>query len=179
MKKLFALYFVTLIFSLANVYAEHPIYILLTHPRATGTAFEKVMRTQEGMQVLHAPYLDPYLIKKYGPNHSFTRGLPNPFLTFDDVTNELILMAIQGPVFFKESGYLLADYAKEHHEFYQHPQIKIAFLIRDPAKSIISFYKKMSSVDESIVGHRQLWDLFELFRDHKQEIPLSFILMNF
>lgn len=166
--------FLFLFLTVANVclLADYPIYIMLTHPRATGTAFEKVLRTIDGLKVLHAPYLDPYLIKKYGPNHKFTQSLPNPSLTFEDVTNTLFAMAKTSPVFFKESGYILLDYFKEHPEFYRNPQIKLAFLIRDPAKSIISFYKKMPTVDESIIGHKQLWELFVLLKEQQQEMPL-------
>jgi hypothetical protein len=146
--------------------------MLLTHPRATGTATENVMRTKPEMKVLHAPYLDTFLIKKYGSDHLFTRSLPNPALTFDDVTNHLFQLAERSPVFFKESAYLLVDYLKDHPEVYHHPQVKIAFLVRDPAKSVLSFYRKMPSVDESIVGHRQLWELFVFLKEQLNVTPL-------
>lgn len=160
------------IFISAAVQADYPIYILLTHPRATATAFEKVMRTQEGLQVLHAPFLPAHIARKYGPDHSFTKQLPNPKITFEDVSDYLFQLAKNGPVFFKESGYLLVNFFKEHPEFYRNPQVKMAFLVRDPAKSIISYYKKMPTVNEPIIGHRQLWDLFLLLREDFGEIPL-------
>lgn len=160
------------VFGINLLHADYPIYIMLTHPRATGTAFEKVMRTIDQLQVLHAPYFDPHLIRKYGPNHPFVLSLPNQTLTFDDATKKIFALAKQGPVFFKESGYVLTNYFKEHPEFYKNPLIKIAFLIRDPAKSILSFYRKMPTVDESIVGHRQLWELFNLLRDQLHAEPL-------
>ncbi len=169
--KYFFFVFFVFIFGSFYLHAEYPIYILLTHPRATGTAFEKVIRTHDDITVLHAPYLDPYLIKKYGPNHAFTNSLPDSSLTFEDVTNKLFNMAKDSPVFFKESGYVLIEYLKEHPNFYNNPQVKIAFLIRDPAKSILSFYKKMPTVNESIIGYRQLWELFLLLKDQKQELP--------
>lgn len=168
----FCLIFLLCAFVSNCVQADYPIFILLTHPRATATAFEKVMRTYDNMLVLHAPYLDPYLIKKYGLDHPFTRSLPNPSLTFEDVTNKLFAMAKEAPVFFKESGYLLVEYFKEHPEFYKNPQVKIAFLVRDPAKSILSYYRKMPTVGESIVGHRQLWELFKFLKDQQERIPL-------
>jgi hypothetical protein len=170
--KYFFLFLLFLAFGGGYLHAEHPIYILLTHPRATGTAFEKVMRTHSDMTVLHAPYLDPYSIQKYGPNHIFTNSLPDSSLTFEDVTNKLFKMAKESPVFFKESGYVLVEYLKEHPEFYKNPQVKIAFLIRDPAKSILSFYRKMPTVNESIIGHRQLWELFVLLNGQEQKLPL-------
>lgn len=174
MRSKLKLLFIFLFFAFGPFYlhANHPIYILLTHPRATATAFERVMRTKENLQVLHAPYLDSYLIKKYGTNHILTKSLKGPHLTFDDVTNHLFEMSKTAPVFFKESGYLLVDYLKEHPELLTHEQIKIAFLVRDPAKSIISYYRKMPTVDDSIIGHRQLWELFNLILDQKNEIPL-------
>lgn len=156
----------------APVGADHPIYILLTHPRATATAFEKVIRNQKNMTVLHAPFLDPYLSRKYGPNHSFTRTLKNPNITFDDVRAHIFKLAESSPVFFKESGYLMVDYLKANPEFYLNPRVKIAFLVRDPARSVLSYYRKMPTVDESIIGHRQLWDLFVLMKEQIQPTPL-------
>ena len=155
-----------LLFFAQAVQADQPIYILATHPRATGTAFEKVIRTHKEITVLHAPFLDPYLVRKYGLNHPFTLQLPNPAITFDDVKNKLFALAKDSPVFFKESGYILVDYLKTNPEFYKNPQVKIAILIRDPAKSILSFYRKMPTVDESIIGHRQLWDIFTMLQEN-------------
>lgn len=172
LKLKFFICFLVFIFINVNSYADHPIFILLTHPRATGTAFEKVIRTQANMIVLHQPFLDPHIIRKYGPDHPFTQSLPNPSITFQDVADQLFISAKQSPVFFKESAYLLINYLKEHPEFYKNPQVKIAFLVRDPAKSIISFYKKMPSVDDSVVGHRQVWELFSLLKDYQKQAPL-------
>ncbi|HSW73072.1 MAG TPA: hypothetical protein VLG44_06680, partial [Chlamydiales bacterium] len=44
-------------------------------------------------------------------------------------------------------------------------QVKFAFLVRDPAKSILSYYKKMPGFDSSIIGHEQLWEIFVLLRE--------------
>ena len=151
--------------------ADGPIYLLLTHPRATATAFEKVMRTH-GMQALHAPYLDPYLLKKYGPNHVLTSSLKDTGLTYEDVTRNIFTMAKSGPLFFKESGYLILDYFKQTPSLYKNPQVKIAFLIRDPAKSILSYYKRMPSVSEPIIGHRQLWDLYLFLKEQGINAPV-------
>ena len=164
--------FIVFSFFIVHMHADEPVFVLLTHARATATAFEKVIRTKENIEVLHAPFIVPYLLKKYGTNHPLTRPLPDPTVTFGDVTNKLFALAKHFPVFLKESGYLLVDYFKEHPEFYQNPQVKIVFLVRDPAKSILSFYRRLPTVDESIVGHRQLWELFELLREQQIEVPL-------
>lgn len=154
------------------VEAGHPIYIMLTHARATATALEKVFRTREDMQVLHAPFLYPYLIKKYGPGTVFTNNLPDMTVTFDSVKDDLFALAEKSPVFLKESGYLLIDYLRENPDFVKNPQVKFAFLIRDPAKSIISFYRKMPTVTESIIGHKALWDLYEMLKDQLDYTPV-------
>jgi hypothetical protein len=167
-----SLLFILMLFGHASIEANYPIYILLTHPRATATAFEKVIGTHEDITVLHAPYLDPYLAKKYGLDHPFTKTLTNPSITYQDVTNHIFKLAEESPVFFKESGYVLIDYLKQHPEFYKNSQVKIAFLIRDPAKSVISFYRKMPSVDESIIGHKQLWDLFVFLKSKLDFTPV-------
>ena len=151
---------------------KYPIHILITHPRATATAFEQVMRTFSKMTVLHSPFLDPYLFKKYGPGHPLTQGLSDSNATFEDVRKRVFQLAEDSPVFFKESGYLFIDYLKSCPDFYQHQNVKIAFLVRDPAKSILSFYRRMPTVDNSIIGHQQLWDLFELFKKELKPTPL-------
>lgn len=153
------------------LHADHPIFIMLTHPRATGTAFEKVMRTQENMTVLHVPYFGAYVGKKYGLEHPYTLAMPDKMLTFEAVTNKLLMLAKTNPVFFKESSHVLFDYLLEHPEFYKNSQVRIAFLVRDPAKSVVSFYKKMPTVNETVLNYKQLWELFVLLKDELDEIP--------
>lgn len=154
------------------LYSDYPIYILLTHPRATGTAFEKVMRTVPNIQVLHAPFIYPYLLKKYGPDHAFTRSLPDKNIQMDDVKDQLIALSKHSPLFLKESAYLLIDFIKENPDFYQNPNIKFGVLVRDPAKSVLSYYRKMPSVSEEIVGHRQLWELYSFLKERLTYPPV-------
>lgn len=144
--------------------ADHPIYFLLTHPRATATAFEKILRTHGELQVVHQPYLTPYLLDILPFDHPYRNSLPEK-KTYDEVTDHIFKLAKDGPVFFKEQSYIVLDYLKDHPEFYLNPQVKFAFLVRDPAKSILSYYKKMPGVSNSIIGHEQLWELFVLLRE--------------
>ncbi len=170
MKKLMFLAFFCLLSCLLQ--ADKPIFMLLTHARATATAFEKVMRAQEGLVVLHAPFIVPYLVQKYGPDHSFTTPLVNPPKTLDEVKENIFHLAKTSPVFFKEQAYLLIDYLKANPTLYNNTQVKVAFLVRDPAKSILSFHRKMPTVHEAIVGHRQLWEAFLLIKERLGITPL-------
>ncbi len=153
------------------ILAQENIYIVLTHPRATATAFERIFRENEDLTVLHAPFLPPYMIQKYGADHPFAQ----PFLngspqTFEGVQDDLCELAKERSVFFKESAYLLLPYMKAAPEFFLSPTTKIVILVRDPAKSILSYYKKLPSVTAPIVGHQALWETF-VFLSEKMESP--------
>lgn len=176
MKLFFTL--ICLFLSQTLLQANYPIYLLLTHPRATGTAFEKIMSTQKGIAILHGPFLEPYLTNKYPPDHPFVRSLKNPTVTYDDVKDRLFKLAKKSPVFFKESGYVLIDYLKNNPDFCQNPQVKIAFLTRDPAKSVLSFYKKMPSVPVESIGHKALWEIFEMLDPKPLVIDSDELLKN-
>jgi len=156
------------------VYASHPIYFLLTHPRSTGTAFEKMMRTRGDTEVVHQPFLDPFLLKWLPANDPYLKSIP-PNLTYNDVRNKLFQLAEKNSVFFKEQGSIVLDYFKTHPDFYQNPQLRFAFLIRDPAKSIISCYRKMPSIDNTgigLIGHKELWELFNMIQEFTGKPPL-------
>lgn len=157
--------FILFLFLVENfVHADHPIYFLITHPRATGTAFEKIMRTHGDIHVVHQPYLTPYLLNTLSPTHPYRESLPLQ-MSYDDATNQLLELAKEKPVFFKEQSYIVLDYIKTHPEFYRNPKVKFAFLIRDPAKSILSYYRKMPGLDNSIIGHQQLWELYVFLKE--------------
>jgi len=144
--------------------SDHPIYFLLTHPRATATAFEKILRTHGGLQVIHQPYLTPYLLNSLPLDHPYRKSLPKK-MSYDEVTDQIFVLAKEGPVFFKEQSYIVLDYLKAHPEIYLNSQVKFAFLVRDPAKSILSYYKKMPGFDNSTIGHEQLWELFVILQE--------------
>lgn len=156
---------IALIILVSSVHSDHPIYFLLTHPRATATAFEKILRTHGEMKVVHQPYLTPYLLNTLPMNHPYRSSLPDK-MSYDEVTDQIFKLAKDGPVFFKEQSYIVLDYLKAHPELSLNPQVKFAFLVRDPAKSILSYYKKMPSVNNSIIGHEQLWELFVLLKEN-------------
>lgn len=150
---------------------QENIYMVLTHPRATATAFERIFRENENLTVLHAPFLPPYMIQKYGADHPFAQHFLNGSpQTFQGVQDYLVDLAEARPVFFKESAYLLLAYMKSAPEFFLAPTTKIAILVRDPAKSILSYYKKLPSVTAPIVGHQALWESF-VFLSEKMESP--------
>jgi len=155
-------------------HASYPIHFLLTHPRSTGTAFEQIMRTHGDMTVLHQPFLDSFLLKWLPIGEPYLKNI-SPGLTDKDVGNKLFQLAEKQPVFLKEQGFIVLDYFKAYPDFYRNPQVKFAFLIRDPAKSIISCYYKMPSIDNmgiGLIGHEQLWELFNMIKDATGKTPI-------
>ena len=163
-KFLFA--FTFLLFSKISL-AQYPIYIALTHPRATATAFEMIFRTTDELEVMHAPFLNPYIVQKYPQDHAFVRLLPNPTVTFEEIINDIMEKAQHTPVFIKESAYVLLKYMQHNLDFFKRDQVKLLVYVRNPAKSIISLYRKLPSVDDSVIGHRELRQVYELLKSHK------------
>jgi hypothetical protein len=156
------------------IHASHPIYFLLTHPRSTGTAFEKIMRTHGDTEVVHQPFLEPFLLKWLPADNPYLKNIPLD-LTYNGIKNKLFQLAEKKSLFFKEQGYIVLDYFKAHPDFYQNPQVRFAFLIRDPAKSIISCYRKMPSIDNTgigLIGHKELWELFNMIQEFTGKPPL-------
>ena len=153
-----------------SVYADYPIYFLATHPRSTGTAFENIIRTHGGIQVLHQPFLDPYLQENLPKNHPYRKVISDS--TYDEVVHQIFGLAKTAPVFFKDQAFMVLDYVKSHLKGLKNPQIHFAFLIRDPAKTILSLYRKDPRFSPAEIGHEHLWELFNLIKENTGKTPL-------
>ncbi len=127
-------------------------------PRATGTAFEWMMRTRGDFDVAHEPFGQAYY---FGADRRTTRPDENelkPEITYAGVWAELLSRAAAGPLFSKDfPNYIMHMADGEFLDHFQH-----TFLIRHPRKVLPSMYAhwRQFTLDEtSIAAQRELFDI--------------------
>ncbi len=124
--------------------AHYPIHILLTNPRSISTAFEKSMLSRGDYKVLHEPWESAYMVRE-SILHVFDQ-LPSEEIveakSYEDVKALIYRYAQQSPVFIKDMIWAMPEELLQDDELLADPKVHIAFLVRDPAKSIESYVIK-------------------------------------
>lgn len=143
---------------------SHPIYVILTHPRASGTALEYVFRQleQDGtpmLEVLHQPFLSMLEKGESG---------------FKEVLDRIIKLSKNRPVLVKEVGYILQKHWDSVSHFLLTPQVKILFYIREPAKTIQSLANQRAALRQSCpkvdtIGFEELHKIREFLSSTDKE----------
>ncbi len=139
-----------------------PVIILWAHPRSMSTAIERIMRERGDFDCLHEPFLHYYYIERS------EKGLPH----FDSeqehptsyaATRDLILQrARQSPVFAKDMSYYVIPEILEDDEFCR--CARHCFLIRNPLRSIMSYYRLDHTVSLPEIGIEAQWRHFDGLR---------------
>jgi len=117
----------------------NPIIALWAHPRSMSTAMERIMRERGDFTCFHEPFMYLYYAgdaKKEMPHFD---AIPDMPIQYEGIRQMLLDAASHAPVFFKDMSYYILDRLMQDRAFADH--ITHTFLIRDPAKSIISYYK--------------------------------------
>jgi len=133
----------------------HPIIILWAHPRSMSTAIERIMRERGDLDCLHEPFLHYYYLERT------RKGLPH----FDSekhhptsypATRDMILQRAEStPVFVKDMSYYVMPQILDDEEFCR--RIRHCFLIRNPLRSIVSYYRLDPTVSMSEIGIEAQW----------------------
>lgn len=141
----------------------NPIIILWAHPRSMSTAIERVMRERGDFDCLHEPFLHYYYLDKSGkplPHFDSEAGHPSSYAG----TRELILeRAAQRPVFVKDMSYYVMPELLDDVEFCR--RIRHCFLIRDPLRAILSYYRLDPAVSLDEIGIEAQWRHFSGLRE--------------
>lgn len=117
----------------------HPLVALWSHPRSMSTAMERIMRERGDFNCFHEPFMYLYYVgdaKKEMPLFNMPPGTPT---SYEGIRAILLDAAETGPVFFKDMSYYILDRIMDDRAFAD--RITHTFLIRDPEKSIVSYYK--------------------------------------
>lgn len=128
----------------------HPIVALWSHPRSMSTAMERIMREREDFTCFHEPFMYLYYVgdaKREMPHFELPPDTPT---SYGDIRNMLLSAAETTPVFFKDMSYYIVDRMTEDRTFAD--LITHTFLIRDPEKSIVSYYKLDPDVTSEEIG---------------------------
>jgi len=147
----------------------NPIVALWSHPRSMSTATERIMRERGDFTCFHEPFMYLYYVgdaKKEMPHFHIPPGTPT---CYDDIREMLLNAADQGPVFFKDMGYYIVDRLQQDRAFVD--RITHTFLIRNPEKSIVSYYKLDPGVTSEEIGLETEYQLFQWLSDVYGKAP--------
>jgi len=138
------------------------IFALWCHPRSMSTAFERVMRERGDVDVMHEPFMYEYYLNN--PNRVFADFTPDPDhpKTYAAIRDMILTRAQTQPVFFKDMAYYVLDHLPGDPDFMA--AAHHAFLIRDPAESILSYHRRDPGFTCEEVGIEAQSRLFEALR---------------
>jgi hypothetical protein len=136
---------------------RHPIIALWSHPRSMSTATERIMRERGDLTCFHEPFMYYYYVHlghRHFPHYKIDPAHPTEFA---EIWRKLYAAAESGPVFFKDMGYYVLP------EILAHPAlagaVRHAFLIRDPRRSIVSYYRLDPELTLPEIGLEAQWTL--------------------
>ncbi|MEM7563536.1 MAG: hypothetical protein AAF353_10875, partial [Pseudomonadota bacterium] len=137
---------------------NYPLIILWAHPRSMSTAIERTMRERGDLDCLHEPFLHYYYherSEKPLPHFDSDQTHPN---SYEGTKAMLLERAQHSAVFAKDMSYYIVPELLNDLEFCK--RITHCFLIRNPMRSILSYYQLDPSVDLYEIGVETQWQLF-------------------
>lgn len=146
----------------------HRKIVLWSTPRTTSTAFEWMMRMRGDMACFHEPFGEWWYKGDGAPWPRLTADSPRlPDLTFEVVLERMEKAANEMPVFSKDMPHYILSRADDAFlERFTH-----SFLIRDPAKSVPSIYKRGPEYLVEEYGFHEHRALFDRVSDKLGHVP--------
>jgi len=123
------------------------------------TAVERVMRERGDFRCFHEPFMYLYYVGDGVKKMPHFEADPDHPVSYEGIRDMLLGAAETGPVFFKDMSYYITDRLVTDEAFAR--RLTNTFLIRDPAKSIVSFYQKDPDVRLEEIGLEDQWRHFE------------------
>ncbi len=137
----------------------HPIIAMWSHPRSVSTAIERIMRERGDCTCFHEPFMYDYYINRAVRVMPGFEPEPDKPQSYEAVKDCLLEASESGPVFFKDMGYYVVPRIFEDRDFAD--RLTSTFLIRDPVKSIPSYYKLDAELTLEEIGLEGQWRLFD------------------
>ena len=127
------------------------IHALWCHPRSVSTAFERIMRERDDMNVFHEPFMYHHYLN--ATDRMFPDFTPEPGhpTSYEDIRAMIREKAQAGPVFFKDMAYYIADLLPKDKVFVA--QMTHAFLLRNPVEAAVSYARLDPSFARTELGH--------------------------
>ena len=147
-----------------------PIIALWAHPRSMSTAIERIMRERNDLCCVHEPFIYYYYIalgKKELPHFEHEQDKPS---RFEEIFADLIDKAQSAPVFFKDMGYYMVPELFNHQHLAR--RLRHLILIRDPRKSILSYFKLDPDILLEEIGLEAQWRLYQWLSENCERTPM-------
>ncbi|MCK4988313.1 MAG: hypothetical protein KAS40_22415 [Desulfobacterales bacterium] len=148
----------------------HKIIALWVHPRSLSTVLERIMIERGEFKIFHEPFAYVYYVhdKKAGepPDWPFDPDHPN---TYPAIKKWILEAAQEKPVCFKDMAYYACDYLMEDADFLNN--MVNTFMIREPVKTILSYYTIQPDVSRDEIGYEYLFKLFRRVADLNDNKP--------
>ena len=169
---------------------KNKIINLWTHPRSLSTAFYRTIYERDDFITIFEPFVHMYYKKVFVRKKACKADYKNKkfYTKYNDIRNQIYEKAKTKNVFIKDMAYCVSDYIDEE---YLKRSINI-FLIRDPAKSLPSFYhilKKNNYFSDKLikylpfrfvkrffikhVGYSKLWELYRKCNEYSNPLVIS------
>lgn len=126
------------------------IHALWCHPRSVSTAFERIMRERGDLEVLHEPFMYHYYLTQTDSLFPGFEPAPDHPRTYAEIRQMILDKSKTQPVFFKDMAYYVEARLPQDAAFLG--AAKHAFLVRDPAESILSYQRQDPDFTRREVG---------------------------
>jgi len=140
----------------------NPIVFLWCHPRSMSTALERVMRERGDCACFHEPFMYDYYVARgvrRMPHFEVEEDRPTAYA---DIRASVLEAAEGTAVFVKDMAYYVVPRLFDDEAFAD--RITHCFLVRDPLKSIPSYFRLDEEMTSEEVGYEAQWRLFEWLR---------------
>lgn len=129
---------------------------LWAHPRSRSTVLERVFIERGDFEVFHEPFAHMAFNEQSAiPHDDLDCGLPT---TYADIRALLRATRQQRHVFHKDMCYHCLDELKADADFLLEQQH--VFIIREPARAIVSHHAMFAHMPLHAVGHKALYEIF-------------------
>ena len=142
---------------------------LWVHPRSLSTVMERVMIERGDFKVFHEPFAYLYYVHDKKAAVPYMKIDPDHPQTYPDTKKWMLAAAEENPVCFKDMAYYVTDYIMDDEEFLN--RMVNTFMIREPAKTILSYYKVDPNVTRDEIGFEYLFKLFRRVADLNDNQP--------
>lgn len=146
------------------------IIALWSHPRSMSTVIERVVRARGDLDCLHEPFMYFYYVERRIREMPHFDVDPTWPTTYESIREHLLEKAGRQPVFLKDMSYYVIPQIFEDTSFAE--RLTNCFLIRDPMKSILSYYKLDPGVTLEEIGLEAQWHHFEWLRSTIGQRPV-------
>jgi hypothetical protein len=133
------------------------------------TATERLMRERGDLTCFHEPYMYYYYVERAVRVMPLFDIDPEKPRSYEAIRDLLLEAGEVGPVFFKDMSYYVLPRLLEDRAFAE--RLTNTFLIRDPVKAILSYYKLDPDLTLEEIGLEAIWTHIQGIRELTGKVP--------